>query len=74
MSEQTETPVETPAAPVVEEAQLPEASSQELPEELNVEQSFNLMINLARQSKLTYDEHALVDKSVRVLAQALGLQ
>jgi|TARA_B100000676_G_scaffold65573_1_gene65367 hypothetical protein len=46
----------------------------QLPEELNEEQSFNLLVNLARQSKLTYDEHALVDKAVRTLSQALNLQ
>ena len=45
-----------------------------VPEELNTEQSFNLLVNLARQSKLTYDEHALVDKAVRTLSQALNLQ
>ena len=46
----------------------------QLPEELNEEQSFNLLVNLARQSKLTYDEHALVDKAVRNLSKALNLQ
>jgi hypothetical protein len=46
----------------------------ELPQELNVEQSLNLLVNLARQSKLTYDEHALVDKAVRAVSQALNLQ
>ena len=45
-----------------------------IPEELNTEQSFNLLVNLARQSKLTYDEHALVDKAVRALSQALNLR
>ena len=45
-----------------------------VPEELNTEQSFNLLVNLARQSKLTYDEHALVDKAVRALSQALNLR
>ena len=44
------------------------------PKELNLQQSFNLLVNLARQSKLTYDEHALVDKAVRDLHEALGLQ
>ena len=47
---------------------------QELPQDLDKEQSFNLLVNLARQSKLTYDEHALVDKAVRNLSQALDLQ
>ena len=45
-----------------------------IPEELNTEQSFTLLVNLARQSKLTYDEHALVDKAVRALSQALNLR
>ena len=46
----------------------------EPPKELNIQQSFNLLVNLARQSKLTYDEHALVDKAVRDLHEALDLQ
>jgi hypothetical protein len=46
----------------------------EAPKELNLQQSFNLLVNLARQSKLTYDEHALVDKAVRDLHEALDLQ
>ena len=45
----------------------------ELPQELNLEQSLNLLVNLARQSKLTYDEHALVDKAVRAVSKALSL-
>ena len=46
----------------------------EPPKELNLQQSFNLLVNLARQSKLTYDEHALVDKAVRDLHEALDRQ
>lgn len=46
----------------------------EPPKELNLQQSFNLLVNLARQSKLTYDEHALVDKAVRDLHEALNLE
>ena len=46
----------------------------ELPQELNAEQAFNLLVNLSRQSKLTYDEHALVDKAVQTLSQALNLR
>ena len=46
----------------------------EPPKELNLQQSFNLLVNIARQSKLTYDEHALVDKAVRDLHEALNLQ
>lgn len=39
-------------------------------QELNTEESFNLIVNLARQSKLNYDEHALVDKAInKVLGQ-----
>lgn len=48
--------------------------SVEVPQDLDTEQSFNLLVNLSRQSKLTYDEHALVDKAVRNLSQALNLQ
>lgn len=43
------------------------------PQELNLEQSFNLLVNLARQSKLTYEEHALVDKAVQNLAEKLEI-
>tara|TARA_B100001939_G_C16860016_1_gene581363 strand:+ start:423 stop:602 length:180 start_codon:yes stop_codon:yes gene_type:complete len=57
-----------------EQTDQPQEEVSQLPEELNEEQSFNLLVNLARQSKLTYDEHALVDKAVRTLSQALNLQ
>lgn len=33
--------------------------------ELNLEESINLVVGLARQAKLSYDEHALVDKAVK---------
>ena len=46
----------------------------ELPQNLDLEQSFNLLVNLARQSKLTYDEHERVDKAVRAVSQELNLQ
>ena len=45
----------------------------EIPQDLDVVQSFNLLVNLARQTKLTYDEHALVDKAVKVLSEKLEL-
>tara|TARA_R100000808_G_C2141675_1_gene149492 strand:+ start:889 stop:1068 length:180 start_codon:yes stop_codon:yes gene_type:complete len=45
----------------------------EIPQDLDVGQSFNLLVNLARQTKLTYDEHALVDKAVKVLSEKLEL-
>ena len=51
-----------------------EKAELELPQDLNLEQSFNLLVNLARQSKLSYDEHALVDKAVRAVSQGLNLQ
>ena len=46
----------------------------ETPKELSVEQSLNLLVNLARQSKLSYDEHAIVDRAVRTLSIALNLK
>lgn len=50
-------------------------AEQEAPaKELNLEQSFNLLVNLARQSKLSYDEHAVVDRAVRNLSEALNLR
>lgn len=42
-------------------------------QELDAGQSFNLLVNLARQSKLSYDEHALVDKAVKKLAEELNI-
>ena len=46
----------------------------EAPKELSVEQSLTLLVNLARQSKLSYDEHAIVDRAVRTLSIALNLK
>jgi|MDSZ01.2.fsa_nt_gb predicted amidohydrolase YtcJ len=46
----------------------------EVPKELTTEQSLNLLVNLARQSKLSYDEHAIVDRAVRNLSEALNLK
>ena len=40
--------------------------------ELNVEESFNLVVNLARQAKLSYDEHALVDKAINTVLAELN--
>ena len=38
--------------------------------DLNLDESFNLIVNLARQAKLSYDEHALVDKAInKILAE-----
>ena len=49
-------------------------NQEEIPKELDTEQSFSLLVNLARQSKLSYDEHAIVDRAVRNLSNALNLQ
>jgi len=54
-----------------EENQEPQVETPAVPKELDLQQSFNLLVNLARQSKLTYDEHALVDRSVQKLAEKL---
>ena len=56
-----------------EENQNPEQTNAEAPKDLTLEQSFNLLVNLARQSKLTYEEHALVDKAVQKLAEELNV-
>ena len=55
----------------VEAAEAPQ--QQEVPQDLNPEQAFNLLVNLARQTKLTYEEHSLVDKAVKMLAERLRL-
>ena len=45
---------------------------EEQKKELNVEESFILVVSLARQSKLSYDEHALVDKAVSKVLENLN--
>ena len=62
---------ENPEVQAAEAAE--EASQEKVPQELNLEQSFNLLVNLARQSKLNYEEHALVDRAVHKLAAELGV-
>lgn len=37
-----------------------------------LEDSFNLLVNLARNTKLTYQEHALVDKAIKAIHDALN--
>jgi hypothetical protein len=51
----------------------PEEPQNPLPKELDVNQSFNLLVNLARQAKLNYEEHTLVDRAVQKLAKELGV-
>ena len=41
------------------------------PKAPSLEDSFNLLVNLARQSKLTYQEHAVVEKAVNAVLVAL---
>ena len=40
--------------------------------ELTLEESFNLLVNLSRQSKLSYQEHSVVDKAVKTVLEALN--
>ena len=53
------------------EEQQEQQEHMEAPLELDLQQSFILLVNLARQSKLTYEEHALVDRSVQKIAEKL---
>jgi hypothetical protein len=53
------------------EEQQEQQEQKQVPQELDLQQSFNLLVNLARQSKLTYEEHALVDRSVQKIAEKL---
>ena len=53
------------------EEQQEQQEQKQAPQELDLQQSFNLLVNLARQSKLTYEEHALVDRSVQKIAEKL---
>lgn len=39
---------------------------------MTLEESFNLLVNLARQSKLSYQEHSLVDKAIKTVLEALN--
>ena len=55
------------------EEQQEQQEQKQVPQELDLQQSFNLLVNLARQSKLTYEEHALVDRSVQKIAEKLGV-
>jgi len=41
-------------------------------DELSVEDSFNLVVSLARNSKLTYKEHMIVSKAVKTVLGALN--
>lgn len=41
-------------------------------DDVSVEDSFNTLVKLARNAKLTYNEHALVDRSVRIVHRALN--
>lgn len=65
----SENPENTEAVEAAEAPQQPEIPQQDL----NPEQAFNLLVNLARQTKLTYEEHGLVDKAVKMLAERLRL-
>ena len=53
------------------EEQQEQQEQKQVPQDLDLQQSFNLLVNLARQSKLTYEEHALVDRSVQKIAEKL---
>ena len=53
------------------EEQQEQQEQKQVPQELDLQQSFNLLVNLARQSKLTYEEHALIDRSVQKIAEKL---
>jgi hypothetical protein len=41
-------------------------------EEMTLESSFNLLVSLARNTKLSYSDHAMVDKAVKMLHEALN--
>ena len=40
-------------------------------EKLSTEDSFNVLVSLARQTKLTYQEHQAVDNAVNTVLEAL---
>ena len=40
-------------------------------EKLSTEDSFNVLVNLARQTKLTYQEHLTVEGAVNTVLEAL---
>jgi len=40
--------------------------------EMNVEGAFNLLVNLARNTKLSYQEHSVVDGAIKMVHDALN--
>jgi hypothetical protein len=41
-------------------------------DEMSVEDSFNLVVNLARNTKLSYKEHMIVSKAIKTVLGALN--
>lgn len=41
-------------------------------EEMDLEGAFNLLVSLARNTKLNYQEHALVDNAIKMVHEALN--
>jgi hypothetical protein len=48
------------------------SENQEKPvKEMSLEDAFNMLVQLARNSKLNYHEHTIVDKAVQMVHEAL---
>jgi hypothetical protein len=56
----------------MEEQQQESQENQEKPvKEMTLEDAFNMLVQLARNSKLNYHEHTIVDKAVQMVHEAL---
>tara|TARA_Y100000310_G_scaffold344149_1_gene455383 strand:+ start:2947 stop:3135 length:189 start_codon:yes stop_codon:yes gene_type:complete len=40
--------------------------------EMNLESAFNLLVNLARNTKLSYQEHSVVDNAIKMVHEELN--
>ena len=55
-----------------ENQEVNETPKEEAPPQMSVEDALNLLVGVARNSRLTYQEHKTVDSAVEVLLKALN--
>ena len=55
-----------------ENQEVNETPKEEAPQQMSVEAALNLLVGVARNSRLTYQEHKTVDSAVEVLLKALN--
>jgi hypothetical protein len=49
-----------------------ENQTEEQLKEMDLEGAFNLLVNLARNTRLNYQEHSLVDNAIKMVHEALN--